>query len=104
MSDNTLIIKPNYGWDIRFAFHQLTRMNLNQYAVGGGQPLLTGKRLKELMVPLPSLDEQRGIATVLDRFDELVNDLSAGLPAEIAARHKQYEYYRDQLLSLREVE
>ena len=48
--------------------------------------------------PLPSLAEQERIVAVLDRFDKLCNDISDGLPAEIEARRKQYEYYRDKLL------
>ncbi|EOC0129583.1 restriction endonuclease subunit S, partial [Cronobacter sakazakii] len=42
VSDNTLIIHPSDSWNVRFAFHQLRHMNLNQYAVGAGQPLITG--------------------------------------------------------------
>jgi type I restriction enzyme S subunit len=103
VSDNTLIVTPTETWDVRFAFHQLTQMNLNQYAMGGGQPLVTGKILKGLRIHLPSLVEQGRAAAVLDRFDALVNDLSSGLPAEIAARRKQYEFYRDRLLSFKEL-
>lgn len=99
MSDNTLIIRPKDAWNIRFAFHQLTHMNLNQYAVGGGQPLVTGGLLKSLQVPFPSLKEQERIAGFLDKFDALTNSLTEGLPREIALRQKQYEYYRDLLLS-----
>lgn len=102
VSDNTLIISPKPVWDIRFAFHQLTHMNLNQYAVGGGQPLVTGRSLKALRVAVPPLEEQRRIASVLDKFDALVNDLSVGLPAELAARRRQYNYYRDKLLTFEE--
>ena len=51
---------------------------------------------------IPPLEEQRRIVEVLDRFDALVNDLSIGLPAELAARRQQYEYYRDQLLTFEE--
>jgi type I restriction enzyme S subunit len=54
-------------------------------------------------VALPSLAEQRRIASVLDQFDSLVSDLSVGLPAELAARRKQYGYYRDRLLNFEEV-
>lgn len=104
VSDNTLIVTPTETWDVRFAFHQLTRMNLNQYAVGGGQPLVTGKLLKSLKIHLPSLAEQRRVAAALDKFDALVNDLSVGLPAELAARRQQYEYYRDKLLTFKELE
>jgi len=53
-------------------------------------------------IPLPPLEVQREIVNVLDKFDALVNDLSIGLPAELAARRKQYEYYRDQLLTFKE--
>ena len=62
VSDNTLIIHPSDSWNARFAFHQLTHMNLNQYAVGAGQPLITGGMLKNLKVPVPSLNEQTRIA------------------------------------------
>src|SRR5690606_40834086 len=54
-------------------------------------------------IPLPPIDEQRRIADILDKFDALVNDISIGLPAELAARRKQYEYYRDKLLTFTEL-
>ena len=58
--------------------------------------------LKEIVVPIPSLEEQEKIASILDRFYTLTNDITAGLPAEIEARRKQYEYYRDQLLTFKQ--
>lgn len=54
-------------------------------------------------VSIPPLEEQQRIVEVLDKFDALVNDLSIGLPAELAARRKQYEYYRDKLLTFSEI-
>ena len=57
------------------------------------------KRFKKFEFPLPSLEEQQRIVDILDRFDALTTSLSEGLPAELAARHSQYEYYRDQLLT-----
>jgi type I restriction enzyme S subunit len=54
-------------------------------------------------IPVPPLEEQERIVAILDRFDALCNDLTTGLPAEIEARQKQYEYYRDKLLSFKEV-
>lgn len=50
-------------------------------------------------IPIPPLDVQQKIVSILDRFDALCNDITQGLPAEIAARRKQYEYYRDKLLT-----
>ncbi|MGY0150563.1 restriction endonuclease subunit S [Edwardsiella tarda] len=99
VSDNTLIIHPTESWNARFAFHQLTHMNLNQYAVGAGQPLITGGLLKNLKVPFPCMNEQTRIAKILDKFDALSNSLSEGLPREIELRQKQYEYYRDLLFN-----
>ena len=60
--------------------------------------------LKPYQIPLPSIESQERIVSILDRFDALCNDLSSGLPAEIEARQKQYEYYRDKLLSFKEAE
>ncbi len=56
----------------------------------------------EMVIPLPSLEEQARIVEILDKFDALTTDITAGLPAEIAARQKQYEYYRDKLLTFKE--
>ena len=55
--------------------------------------------LNAFPVPVPSVQRQKYIIEVLDKYDTLCNDLTTGLPAEIAARQKQYEYYRDKLLS-----
>lgn len=60
--------------------------------------------LRKLLIPIPSLEVQEQIVSYLDRFDTLVNDLKSGLPAEIALRRKQYEYYRDKLLTFQPLE
>ena len=57
--------------------------------------------LNKFLVPIPPLSVQHRIVSILDRFESSVNDISSGLSAEIAARHQQYEYYRDQLLTFR---
>ena len=58
--------------------------------------------LKAIEIPIPPIEEQARIVAILDRFDALVNDIAYGLPAEIEARRKQYEYYRDKLLTFEE--
>lgn len=54
-------------------------------------------------IPVPSLQEQARIVAFLDKFDTLTTDITTGLPAEIEARKKQYEYYRDKLLTFKEL-
>lgn len=68
-----------------------------------GIPTLDASVIENLMIPIPTLKEQERIVSILDRFDKLCNDLSEGLPAEIEARQKQYEYYRDKLLTFKEL-
>lgn len=58
-------------------------------------------KLKKIEFPIPPMEEQQRIVFILDRFDKLCNDISEGLPAEIEARKKQYEYYRDKLLTFK---
>ena len=72
-------------------------------ASGGTVPDLPHKKFYNLEMPLPTLTEQKKIVDVLEKFEALCNDISTGIPAEIEARQKQYEYYRDKLLSFKEV-
>ena len=67
-------------------------------AKGAAQRTIGLASLGNMKIYVPSLEEQRRIVSILDRFDALCNDLTSGLPAEIEARKKQYEYYRDKLL------
>ena len=89
----------------KFLYYVLKNMEseLNAMKRGAGVPHVSGKMLNDIKLPIPSLQEQQRIVDILDRFDTLCNDLSAGLPAEIEARQKQYEYYRDKLLSFKEL-
>lgn len=66
-----------------------------------GIPTLDGKILEELIIPVPPVNEQNRIVSILDRFDTLTNDLTSGLPAEMEKRRQQYEYYRDRLLTFK---
>lgn len=60
---------------------------------------VSGDSMAKFKLPIPSLAEQERIVGILDQFDALVNDISVGLPAEMSARHQQYEHYRNRLLS-----
>ena len=70
---------------------------------GGTIPRLYNDNIAKAVIAVPSIEEQKRIVSILDRFDAICNDLTSGLPAEIEARQKQYEYYRDKLLTFKEV-
>lgn len=71
---------------------------------GSAQANINLATFRGVRFPFPSLEEQNHIVDLLDNFDVLVNDLSVGLPAELSARRQQYEYYRDKLLTFKELE
>ena len=83
----------------RFVEFYLNSIDLAPYISGGAQPKLNQKNLNRIEIPLPDQKRQKYIVDILDRFDAICNDLTSGLPAEIEARQKQYEYYRDKLLN-----
>lgn len=70
---------------------------------GGTVDSLEIDKFMDFQIPVPPIAEQERIMGILTRFDDLCNNLSAGLPAEIDARRKQYEFYRDKLLLFKEV-
>lgn len=70
-----------------------------QYAKGAKMPRGNKQKIMEYKIPIPSLAEQQRIVSILDKFEALTTSISEGLPKEIALRRKQYEYYRNQLLS-----
>lgn len=95
---------PKQRLDNRFLYHFLLTQVNEMYRISGGgaQPNLSSNDLKsKILIPLPSLEEQKRIASILDRFDTLTNDLTSGLPAEMEKRRQQYEYYRDRLLTFK---
>ena len=89
--------------DTRYCFHYMfllgewCKANVNS---GGFASVDMGK-FKKYPIPIPPLEEQQRIVTILDRFEALTTDLQSGLPAEIEARRKQYEYYREKLLTFK---
>lgn len=102
-TEHAVVVTPKIKVDMSWAFHKLTQMNLNQFKTKSAQPGLAVGRIKELTLRCPPFSEQHRIASMLDGFDDLVSNLSSGLPAEIAARRQQYEYYRDRLLTFKEL-
>ncbi|MEW6897401.1 restriction endonuclease subunit S [Trueperella pyogenes] len=90
--------------DHRFVYYWL--VSQHDLLIGKKQGVrgdLNLSMIKSLLIPVPPLEEQRRIVAILDKFDALVNDISSGLPAEIEARRKQYEHYRDRLLTFPEL-
>ena len=69
----------------------------------GARGDLNSSLILGMRIPVPPLEQQQRIVDILDRFDSLCNDISSGLPAEIEMRQKQYEYYRDKLLTFKEL-
>ena len=103
-----LTVKDEYTHrvDTMFLFYYMFKVDewCKTHTVQGNFPGVDMSQFPNVLIPLPDIDEQRKIASILDHFDTLTNDLSQGLPAEIEARQQQYEYYRDQLLTFKRKE
>lgn len=91
---------------LKFIYYYL-KANVGYFRQRGSQmgsmPQISLDVTEKFKIPIPSVKEQERIVSILDRFDKLCNDTSEGLPAEIEARQKQYEYYRDRLLAFKEL-
>lgn len=89
----------------RFVSHYLRGSNyhlqIKKYVCEGKICSISSKSIGRSLIPVPSLQEQERIATILDRFESLTTSLQSGLPAEIVARRQQYEHYRDKLLTFK---
>lgn len=84
----------------KFLFYCYQNTQWDKYVSKGGTiTRLYNDNLRKVKIPLPPLEVQNDIVELLDKFDTLTNDLTSGIPAEIEARKKQYEYYRERLLS-----
>lgn len=101
------IIRLKENYEHKYIFYLLKSKYMKDYIQksikGSAQPNLNLQQLNDFVIPVPPLEVQQRIVDILDRFDTLCNNISDGLPAEIAMRQKQYEYYRDKLLTFKEL-
>ena len=89
----------------KFLFYIMEGIDLSIFSDNSGAlPSIRKSTVEKFSIPVPPLAVQAEIVAILDRFETLVNDLSVGLPAELAARRRQYEYYRDRLLTFQPLE
>ena len=100
------VIRANKNFVLaRWLFYMISSQTFFEYVnerqQGAGYPSISDKQVFLFEVPIPPLEEQKRIVSILDRFEALTTDLQSGLPAEIEARRKQYEYYREQLLTFK---
>lgn len=93
-------LSPQY---MRYYFQSSNfwKTQINKLLQSSSMQNIPMEKIRKFTIPLPSVEEQQRIVAILDSFDALCNDLTSGLPAEIEARQKQYEYYRDKLLQFR---
>lgn len=101
------IIRLKENYEHKYIFYLLKSKYMKDYIQksikGSAQPNLNLQQLNDFVIPVPPLEQQQRIVDILDRFDTLCNDITSGLPAEIEMRQKQYEYYRDKLLTFKEL-
>lgn len=87
---------------VRYVYQWICKQYEVLKAMGeGSQHNINAKKVKDFEIPIPSLEEQNRIVSILDRFESLTTSLQSGFPAEIAARRQQYEHYRDKLLTFK---
>ena len=98
-------VEPIENINIKYLYYFLKSKQDAIYdkKVGAGIPHVHGKDIKNFKIPIPSLEVQKSIAETLDQFDELCTSLTNGIPAEIAMRKEQYEYYRNILLNSKNI-
>ena len=106
-SGDVLVIKNDFEQlDSRYLYHVLASESFFEYdngkSKGSKMPRGDKTTIMEYGFTIPTMDKQQKIVAILGEFDKLTSDMTAGLPAEIEARHKQYEYYRDKLLTFSE--
>lgn len=96
--DNSIVLN-RYYW--HFSKSRLYWQQAEKLVSIGGQQQFNTNAIGRVVIPIPPIEEQRRIVSILDSFETLTTDLQSGLPAEIAARRRQYEYYREKLLTFK---
>ena len=101
VSGHTAIIKHNQNAKyLSYYFHTDMFFKQKRKLAHGTKVIeVTPDKLNDIVIPLPTLEEQQRIVDILDKFEKLCNDISEGLPAEIELNEKRYNYYRDKLLT-----
>ena len=99
VNNHAHILKFETYEERRFIEFYLNKIDLTPYISGAAQPKLNKKNLNSIKFPIPSIPEQQRIVSILDKFETLTNSITEGLPLAIEQSHKQYEYYRELLLS-----
>ena len=99
VNNHAHVLKFDTYAERRYVEYYLNSIDLTTYISGAAQPKLNKKNLESIRIPNPSPEEKERIVSILDKFDALTNSITEGLPREIELRQKQYEYYRDMLLS-----
>ena len=94
-----VLIPRNTSISVRYLFYILSFVGFD--IKKSSVPNMNSNEVKQKVIPIPSLSDQQKIVDILDSFDQLTNDLTSGLPAEIEKRKQQYEYYRDKLLTFK---
>ena len=101
VNNHAHVIKFEHIVTQKYVEYYLNSIDLTPYLSSSTMPKLTQQNLNNIMIPLPTHERQRYIVEILEKFNCIINDISEGLPAEIEARQKQYEYYRDRLLTFK---
>ncbi len=100
VNNHAHVLQTKNELKLKFLYFYLQTIDVS-YCVAGTPPKINQENLKKITIPIPPLEIQQEIVKVLDQFSILTTDLLAGIPAEIKARKKQYEYYREKLLTFK---
>ena len=99
VNNHAHVLKFESQIDQKFVSYYLNHIDLSPYISGAAQPKLNKQNLNSILLPYPNEQIRKRIVQVLDNFDAVCNDLNIGLPKEIELRQKQYEYFREKLLT-----